>query len=397
MVCQRCGQQSPEATSFCPACGKKLVKSNKQLPIWLFVSLVCVLLAGVSSITWWLARRGLSNDKQAVTNTTTLESQSKPSPAVDSAAPSAISTQPNPTLTAQQVFINSASRVVTLVRYDSDNNPTAIGSGFLIANSTVATNYHVIRGATTMSAQFTDGSRQNVEGVLGYDPDHDVAVLRIDPVSASPLPLADASSIAVGDPVVAIGSPKGLSGSLSEGIISGIRGERIQTTAAISPGSSGGPLLNMRGQVIGLNTSQLRGDGVEALNFAVPINWAEAFLGISTTTPLTTVTMNQEVTKGFGPYTFQLPARQKQMSKFTTPENLSNAQLDASFTSSGGFGGHLRVAILHNNQIIYDSGDSLSARFSLKLAQGDYVLVVENTAMLLPRQITIQGKFSAVR
>jgi S1-C subfamily serine protease len=170
----------------------------------------------------------------------------------------------------------------------------ATGSGIVIdGNGTILTNYHVIENAVKVQVSLEKG--QNVEAkVVGKDPSHDLAVLRIptDGLTLHPLTLGDSSTVQVGDPVLAIGNPFDLERTLTTGVISALQREItapngftidnvLQTDAPINPGNSGGPLLNAAGQVIGLN-SQIEtggsGDGSVGIGFAVPINIAKSEL-----------------------------------------------------------------------------------------------------------------------
>jgi len=164
------------------------------------------------------------------------------------------------------------------------------GSGFIIdTEGHILTNNHVVDKASTVKVMLSDGTR--LEGkVIGSDHNNDVALLQVD---ASKIPvvtylvLADSSSVKPGQMAVALGSPFGLQGSITIGIISGtgrsIPGSSsrnmtdiIQTDAAINPGNSGGPLLNSRGEVVGINTAiEASANGV---GFAVPINTAKKVL-----------------------------------------------------------------------------------------------------------------------
>jgi serine protease Do len=187
---------------------------------------------------------------------------------------------------------------------------TAIGSGFVIdKEGHVATNNHVVAHARNVSVAFSDGSVYEAK-VIGSDVFADTAVLELQNVPAEklvPLPLGNSSDLAVGDEVVAIGNPFGLTGSLSTGVVSGLgrllssplspgnNGTAdnntlisgfsipniIQTDAAINPGNSGGPLLNLRGEVIGMNTAILSATpfgGFSGVGFAVPSDTLKVIL-----------------------------------------------------------------------------------------------------------------------
>ncbi|MBD2448791.1 trypsin-like peptidase domain-containing protein [Nostoc sp. FACHB-152] len=156
------------------------------------------------------------------------------------------------------------------------------GSGFIISSSgQILTNSHVVDGADAVTVTLKDG--RTFDGkVLGEDPVTDVAVIKIDANNLPTISLGNSEALQPGEAVIAIGNPLGLNNTVTSGIISATgrsssdigasdkRVDYIQTDAAINPGNSGGPLLNARGQVIGMNTAILR--GAQGLGFAIPIN-----------------------------------------------------------------------------------------------------------------------------
>ncbi|HEX8712081.1 MAG TPA: trypsin-like peptidase domain-containing protein [Terracidiphilus sp.] len=165
------------------------------------------------------------------------------------------------------------------------------GSGFVLDKAGhVLTNYHVVQGANRGIQVTLSNKAHYAATVLDVDKVHDLALLKIDAPSLEPVTLADSSRIQVGQRVFAIGNPFGLSGTMTQGIISSIRSVRnangalidnaIQTDAAINPGNSGGPLLNSGGQVIGINTmiASNGADQSSGIGFAIPINTAKAVL-----------------------------------------------------------------------------------------------------------------------
>ena len=167
------------------------------------------------------------------------------------------------------------------------------GSGFILDRAGhVLTNFHVIADANRIEVKTSDKHTYKAT-VVGSDKIHDLALLQINAPNLQPVTLADSSDLIVGQKVYAIGNPFGLNGTMTRGIISSIRSIRgpeggpiedaIQTDAAINPGNSGGPLLNSRGEVIGINTLiATGGNGVEqsaGIGFAIPINTAKAVLG----------------------------------------------------------------------------------------------------------------------
>jgi S1-C subfamily serine protease len=180
----------------------------------------------------------------------------------------------------------------TAVAFDFFYGPVpqqGMGSGFVIdSEGHILTNFHVVEGARQVEVTTSDKKKYKAQ-IVGTDPVHDLAVIQIPNKAVPQAEIGDSKSLVVGQKVYAIGNPFGLSGTMTRGIISSIRslkGERgfideaIQTDAAINPGNSGGPLLNARGQVIGINTMILTG-GVEqsaGIGFAIPINTAKAVL-----------------------------------------------------------------------------------------------------------------------
>ena len=165
------------------------------------------------------------------------------------------------------------------------------GSGFVLnKNGDVLTNYHVVAGANRGVEVMLSNKRRYKATVVGTDRVHDLALLKIDAPDLQPVTLADSSGLNVGQKVYAIGNPFGLTGTMTRGIISSIRSIRgsegapiedaIQTDAAINPGNSGGPLLNSRGEVIGINTmiASNGADQSSGIGFAIPINTAKAVL-----------------------------------------------------------------------------------------------------------------------
>lgn len=163
---------------------------------------------------------------------------------------------------------------VAIETFDAKNNTLARGSGFFIARDRVITNRHVIERSARVEIHLLDGKKFPVRGVLAIDGEGDLALLQVDIPSKFAIPLPIVRAIPQeGESIVVIGNPFGLEGSVSNGIVSAVReipgyGKIIQITASISPGSSGSPVVNMIGQVIGVATLQAA-EG-QNLNFAVP-------------------------------------------------------------------------------------------------------------------------------
>jgi len=155
--------------------------------------------------------------------------------------------------------------------------PNGLGSGFVLRSaagrSTIVTNFHVVEevwrtprhdvGVDNEGSRLSGTVQRVIEG-------QDLALVE---VAATLPPLERATSAPkVGDPVLAIGSPLGLSGSASSGIVSAVRNGTIQFSAPVSPGNSGGPVVDRRGRVLGVATSKLVGNGAEGLSFAIPVD-----------------------------------------------------------------------------------------------------------------------------
>ncbi|PRX49178.1 trypsin-like peptidase [Prauserella shujinwangii] len=160
------------------------------------------------------------------------------------------------------------------------------GSGFVLDDrGHILTNDHIVSGADSVTVTGSDGRRVRAE-IVGREPRADVAVLRIQPSPAvRPLPLGRSSNVRVGERVLAVGSPLGLAGTVTSGVVSAVEREvrlggteqtAVQTDASINPGNSGGPLVNARGEVIGVNTAIATDDGGGSIGigFAIPVDRA---------------------------------------------------------------------------------------------------------------------------
>ena len=180
--------------------------------------------------------------------------------------------------------------VVTIETKDAVGKPLSLGSGFLVSNDgRVVTNYHVMQSAASGTVRFADGASYSIEGLLASNSDKDLVLLKIKTTSNEFrfLSLGDSDRVEVGEQVVAVGSPLGLEETVSPGFISGVReanGLRLlQTTAPISPGNSGGALINLAGEVVGVPTLSLTSVQKKAtvsqnLNFAVPSNYVRELI-----------------------------------------------------------------------------------------------------------------------
>jgi S1-C subfamily serine protease len=169
--------------------------------------------------------------------------------------------------------------IVTIQVYDNTGTGFAFGTGFFIGSGKILTNAHVVEGAYSAEVYSLVKYYENVT-ILKRDSNIDLAVLEVKSVGEPTISLADDSDLRVGQPVIAIGNPEGLERTVSNGLISAIRdwgrGQKIQISAPISHGSSGGPLLNMQGSVIGVTSSGI--DEGQNLNFAIGLETIKQFL-----------------------------------------------------------------------------------------------------------------------
>jgi hypothetical protein len=178
--------------------------------------------------------------------------------------------------------------VVFIGNIDESGKVTSIGSGFVVdPNGLIVTNYHVIHGARALQIKMKDGEIYDRVDVVDFDVRRDLAVLKIRAFKSLPsAKLGDSGRLEVGEDVVAIGNPKGLEHTVSAGMISAFRqaeGYRLlQISVPISPGSSGGPLFNMSGEVVGITSAGVVAEGAQNLNFAVPIDYVRPLLTTTT-------------------------------------------------------------------------------------------------------------------
>jgi serine protease Do len=170
---------------------------------------------------------------------------------------------------------------------EREQRPRGVGSGFIIdSDGYIVTNHHVVEGTRTIEVQLSDG-RTFQPKVIGSDPETDLALLKIDATGLPMIPLGSSSALKVAEPVMAIGNPFGFDHTVTVGIVSGTGrfigqgrfDDFIQTDAAINPGNSGGPLINTRGEAVGIN-SAIRSStgGFQGIGFAIPVDLAKPIL-----------------------------------------------------------------------------------------------------------------------
>jgi len=160
-----------------------------------------------------------------------------------------------------------------------------LGSGVVIdANGDVLTNNHVVEGANQLAVALPDGTLRPAN-LVGVDPDSDLALLKVDAAGLQPIAIGDVKTLAVGDVVLALGNPLGVGQTVTQGIVSALGRKGIginpienfiQTDASINPGNSGGALIDVEGNLVGINSAILsRGGGSEGIGFAIPVDLAQ--------------------------------------------------------------------------------------------------------------------------
>jgi serine protease Do len=257
----------------------------------------------------------------------------------------------------------------------------SMGSGFVINSAGyIVTNNHVVDGASEISVKIDDG-REMPGKVVGRDPRTDLALLKVEATGLPVIPLGDSSELQVGEPVMAIGNPFGLERTVTTGIVSatgrvigqGPYDDFIQTDASINPGNSGGPLINARGQAVGINAAIFsQNGGSVGIGFAIPVNQAKSVV--------TQLAATGKVTRGWLGVIIQP----------LTPE------LAKGFSVSGG--GALVASVQDNSPAAragVKAGDVITEYDGHKLAQpGDLSKLVAATAVgrQVPLTIVREGK-----
>ena len=183
---------------------------------------------------------------------------------------------------ASLIYKNTVNSTVTILTDDGQ------GSGFFVAPNIIATNYHVVEGATNASCILNNSDIEyKIDGYVGVDESVDLILLKVSTLNKPAIKFS-VTTASIGQKVYVIGSPQGLPATISDGIISGMRDfdgiKLLQMTAPISPGSSGGPVLNSNGELIGISVLQ-RTDG-QNLNFAIPKSYLQILLDFKKDTPI---------------------------------------------------------------------------------------------------------------
>jgi trypsin-like peptidase/emp24/gp25L/p24 family/GOLD len=235
-----------------------------------------------------------------------------------------------------------------------------------------------VRGAFRLAVRNATHPEIQIDHLLGYDINRDVALLKTaDSKGLQSLKTVN-STVQIGDRVVAIGAPLQLENSISEGIVSAFRGPIIQTTAAISHGSSGGPLFNEYGGVIGLTTAMVQGG--ELLNLAIPSSF---ILELARSERIVSLEQMREETHNVSRFQQNLSVqpRARQMLPFTVGQG--GATLQGSFRIQGGFGNDLDVSLIAQNdqqpQILTSARCRGGGSIKKTLGLGKYALAFDNS------------------
>ena len=185
--------------------------------------------------------------------------------------------------TPQQIAKKALNSTVLIVMEDANDRPVTSGSGFFVGRGMIATNLHVVEGVFNGYIKRVGMDKTyRIKGIVAMNAQQDLAILKVSDIGAPILPLGNSDELEIGEPVYAVGNPKGyLEGTFTEGVVSGVRefqvdSKRIQMSAPVSEGSSGGPMLNSKGEVIGVAVSKLT-EG-QNLNFAIPSNYLKELL-----------------------------------------------------------------------------------------------------------------------
>ncbi len=216
----------------------------------------------------------------------------QPSGVPEAPAPSSAQ-QPPPhiskvdTLTAQQLFERVRNSIVVVRAYNSGGQMNSQGSGVILPFGRIVTNCHVIANASTI--EIGQGEEKSLARLVAGDGNKDLCLLAAMKNIGTAATIGRTSSLRVGEPLYAVGSPMGLELSLSDGLVAQLRGSKspiIQMTAPISPGSSGGGVFNAKGELVGISALYIAGG--QNLNFALPIEWVEGLPAVQSTAVITT-------------------------------------------------------------------------------------------------------------
>ena len=220
-------------------------------------------------------------------------------------------------------IVKKLAPAVVLIKGTTEHGDV-LGTGFIISSDgKIATNLHVIRDLRNGGVQLASGDKFDLLSVQAFDERKDIAIIKIPGFDLPTVTLGNSNNVQVGEPVMIVGSPLGLQGSVMSGVISSIRDEPsgggfkvLQTDAAASPGNSGGPLINREAEVIGIVTFKIVGG--ENLNFAIPVNYLRGLMG-APVSEMTLEGMRAKLAAKTDVFTSDVfPARWKSLSSGTT-------------------------------------------------------------------------------
>lgn len=186
--------------------------------------------------------------------------------------------------TINEIFEKNRFNITIIENYDKYGKLNSFGTGFVISeDGKVITNFHVVDGASYLIVKFIDGRNYKITELINYDIKRDLAIFKLPVTSTQSTKLDDSDSVKVGDEIVVISNPASLELTVTSGIVSFTNRiidnqTWIQFSAPVSPGSSGGPIFNLQGEVVAIVTLKVAGVGYEGLNFAIPINDAKQLL-----------------------------------------------------------------------------------------------------------------------
>jgi len=335
--------------------------------------LVLILSAGLAVVALGCIIYNFNQTKPSLTgaaNAATLPAASKPTPTAE----------PPVKLSPGDISAKYSDAVVVLENYNDQGQKASQGSGFICSpDGMVLTNYHVIRGASRMTARMHDQTIHEVEYVGGFDMQHDIAALKIDGASLPSVRVGTSFGVKTGDHVVVLGAPLGLESTLSDGIISAIREAgtfRIfQTSAPISHGSSGGPIFDDYGNVIALAVAKM--EAGENLNFIIPIDSAKPLLTQNRQTGFPELLAMTTVHQAIITSTISIPPQVVQYNIVVPPQG---GILAGSLLIAGGMGNDIGLAVASANGAVMWNGGVVqrNANLNLRLPGGRYTLVLNN-------------------
>ena len=352
-------------------------KSKITKPLILALAAVVVLLCA-----WIFASGRFSHSVPSSTPVSGTGTTTDSTPASTAIKPSPTSPPPPQKLTTAQIAGRATPSVVVVENFNEDGEKAQQGSGYVFSgDGIVITNYHVIRGAKSLNVKVPGREPYRVDSILGYEIDHDVAAVQVSGASLPALSTETIEEPKVGDRVVAIGAPLGLESTVSEGIVSAIRDAGtihiIQRTASISPGSSGGPLLNDYGRVVGLTTSTVLNG--QSINFVVSVRHVSELLSRKQPMSLEEMLTQTHVTDQLPASTIPVPARNAMQLPFTV-RGQQAAILEGTYTITGGFGRDVGVMLVGSGGVMILNSGRVSGTGQIKrrLPRGSYAIIFDN-------------------